>query len=311
VVEHSRGQIGHIVVDALNAARNADTIEARHEAVDKLCEVTSDIVAAFPMAERLLVVPLGICSLLPYSAAHQERECLIERTAITLAPSMAWARAAHRSRSGGPNVAAFHPGRPPQEPLSLTQDRRTFENLVGGKILDRPTAGELLDSLVSDAGIAQLSCHGAYNTLIPLESRLELETDLTIQAVLDHKAAPWLVNLSACETGIPDLQAAEQLISFPTGFILGGAAHVIATLWPVRNDHATAINHDFYELLNSGTHPAEALRRAVQSLRRVPATTDSPRRSDRRSLMPATEQPDEVDTHPDSWAPFVHYGSPW
>jgi hypothetical protein len=93
---------------------------------------------------------------------------------------------------------------------------------------------------------------------------------LHVRAVLDHRHAPWLTNLSACETGVPDLQALEQLVSFPTGFLLGGAAHVFATLWPVGNIAATTLNGHVYQLLADGTHPAHALRQAIQHLRHPP-----------------------------------------
>ena len=126
----------------------------------------------------------------------------------------------------------------------------------------------------------------------------------------DHGTAPWLVNLSACETGIPDLQASEQQISFPTGFILGGAAHALAPLWPIGNVHATIANRAFYHRLIEGEHPAEALRTAINGLRcgRVPATSWA------RGPVAAVQQPGirSIDfTHPFWWAPLTHYGSPW
>jgi CHAT domain-containing protein len=138
--------------------------------------------------------------------------------------------------------------------------------------------------------IGHFSCHGAYDPLRPLDSRLALRTPLTLRMLLEAERAPWLTNLSACETGIPDLQAVEQSLSFPTAFLLAGASHVLATLWPVGNAAATTVNRAVYTLVNRGAHPAEALRAAVLQLRGA-------RRGDAGRAF--------------RWAAFAHYGSPW
>ncbi|MGH3249846.1 MAG: CHAT domain-containing protein, partial [Trebonia sp.] len=271
IVNRTRAQIHNAVAAALNAARRAsgETPEVAQDAIMALCGVASEIAAAVPPAERLLIVPLGISALLPYAAASRpDGTYLVDGTAVTVAPSLAWARAAHRQRPDGRRVGAFHPGKPSSRPLALGEDRTAFEDLLRGEVLDRPTAQKALEHFGPDTDIGHISCHGSYNALKPWESSLELETDLTLRAVLDHGTAPWLVNLSACETGIPDLQASEQQISFPTGFILGGAAHALATLWPIGNVHATIANRAFYHRLTEGEHPADALRHAINGLRR-------------------------------------------
>lgn len=311
VVAKARAQIATAVAAALNAARGGTPPAARQQTVDALCELTGEIAATFPAAERLLVVPLGICALLPYAAAKaSDSTFLIDHTTITVAPSLSWAQAAYRSRPGGPSIGAFHPGKQSDRRLDLLDDRKAFEQLVSGHVLDQPTAEQVLAHFKPGTDIGHISCHGAYNVLKPLDSWLDLETELTIQAVLDHRTAPWLVNLSACETAIPDLQATEQQISFPTGFLLGGAAHVLATLWPVDNTYATAVNRSFYQHLAAGGRPAEALRHAIHDVRGTaehPLLVGSARRP-----VPASQQPLPLPAdHPYWWAPFTHHGSPW
>jgi CHAT domain-containing protein len=322
----THNELGSAAADTINAARNRDP-EASDQAVARLIDLTSRVVATFPQAPRLLVVPLGIAALLPYAAAPcpPAGAPLVERTAVTLAPSLAWALAAYRARPAGRgHVGVFHPGSPPLPVLSLEADRYQFETLVGPDVLDQPTAQEVLAALESGVDIGHFSCHGTYDHLRPLDSHLLLATELHLRAVLSHRHAPWLTNLSACETGVPDLQALEQLVSFPTGFLLGGAAHVFATLWPVGNIAATTINGHAYQHLANGAHPAEALRQAVQHLRHQstpPATAAMPHArtgSVVRSLMEDDDQRPQTsglntrdETHPYWWAPFVHYGSPW
>ena len=247
-----------------------------------------------PPAERLLIVPLGLCAMLPYSAGVDPRGGrLVDHTAITLAPSLAWARAARRPAPEGANVGVFHPGDPP---LDLAGDMETFTEHVGGLVAQPPTAEVVLELLRHDTRIGHFSCHGTYDALRPLKSALLLETPLDVRAVIGHGSAPWLVNLSACETAMPDLRAAEQLISFPTAFLLGGAAHVLATLWMAGDIEATEVNRQIYRAVASGAHPGEALRAAVN-----------------HRLRPGRDQPgtEASAPHPLWWAPFVHHGSPW
>ena len=216
----------------------------------------------------------------------------------------------------------FHPGTPP---LDLRADRCQFDDLTGAEILDRPTAEDVLAALQPGLDIGHFSCHGSYNALRPFASHLALETDLQLSAVLAHRHAPWLTNLSACETGIPDLQALEQLISFPTGFLLAGSAHMIATLWPVDNAAATTVNGHVYHDLVEQVHPAVAFREAVGHLRRAASTPEASIMESSASEVDARALGEDDDQrvsprhgleclprdHPLWWAPFVHYGSPW
>jgi hypothetical protein len=161
VVRRTHREVRSAVTAALNAARGValspvetrlHAIEHQRQTVDTLCDLTSEIMAAVPRSSRLLIVPLGICALLPYSSARHNGEHLIDHTTLTLGPSLAWARASNRERRPGPSIGAFHPGNPPLRTLDLEADRAAFSDLVHGTILDRPTAEKLLahfDSVVN------------------------------------------------------------------------------------------------------------------------------------------------------------------
>jgi hypothetical protein len=103
--------------------------------------------------------------------------------------------------------------------LDLDEDRAVFkEAFPGAPLPGSPTSGEVLSRLQSDGLVAHVSCHGAYDNLRPMSRGLELRDRLTLQAVLGHRGASWLVNLSACETGVPDRGRSEQMISLPVAF---------------------------------------------------------------------------------------------
>lgn len=127
----------------------------------------------------------------------------------------------------------------------------------------------------------------------PFNSRLHLATPLTVRAVLEHPESPWLVNLSACWTGICDLRATEQQISLPTAFLRAGAAHVLATLWTATTEMSKRFSIVFYRRLADGLRPADACHHAVKHLR-----DDWFNRAGED--LPAFY-----------WAQYTHFGSPW
>jgi len=78
-----------------------------------------------------------------------------------------------------------------------------------------------------------------------------------------------LVTLSACETGMTDIQQSpDEFIGLPTGFLQAGATGVVSTLWAV-SDAATSllIKHFYWKHLNEGLPPDQALRSAQLWLR--------------------------------------------
>ncbi len=71
-----------------------------------------------------------------------------------------------------------------------------------------------------------------------------------------------LVVLSACETGIGEVQTGEGLISIARAFTYSGAKSVLTTLWPIHDQTTRDLMVAFYEFLQQGLPKDEALRQA-------------------------------------------------
>ncbi len=71
-----------------------------------------------------------------------------------------------------------------------------------------------------------------------------------------------LVVLSACETGIGQLQRGEGIVSLARGFAFAGAKSIVMSLWEVNDQSASAIMTDFYQALKNGNTKETALRKA-------------------------------------------------
>ena len=71
-----------------------------------------------------------------------------------------------------------------------------------------------------------------------------------------------LVTLSACETGVGDLQAGEGVFGLKRAFILAGARTVVLSLWSVPSRETTELMTEFYRQMANGVAKAAALRQA-------------------------------------------------
>lgn len=78
-----------------------------------------------------------------------------------------------------------------------------------------------------------------------------------------------LVTLCACESGLGRFDVGDNLRGLSAAFLAAGASSVIAALWPVEADPASAFFSSLYENLAGGGSPVSAFREAQSATRRV------------------------------------------
>ena len=86
-------------------------------------------------------------------------------------------------------------------------------------------------------------------------------------ALLDLRGTQ-LVVLSACETGLGELHAAEGVLGLTRSFLLAGAETVIASLWRVPDEITRLLMRELYLHLLNGVPRVDALRKARLSVKR-------------------------------------------
>jgi MYXO-CTERM domain-containing protein len=96
-----------------------------------------------------------------------------------------------------------------------------------------------------------------------------------------------IVVLSACETGLGEVQAGDGVYGLRRAFVLAGARTEITSLWRVADAETKDLMVHYYEKLQSGGGRSASLRDVQRAMRALPETS-----------------------HPYYWASFVVSGDP-
>jgi len=119
---------------------------------------------------------------------------------------------------------------------------------------DNATKNAVLPHLKSsDNHCYHFSCHGGFNPANPLESALFLanKEPLTLGEIFELRLNKCrLITLSACETGLIDLNSiSDEYIGLPSGFLFAGSPSVVSSLWTVNDLSTSFLMIKLYEIL--------------------------------------------------------------
>ena len=73
--------------------------------------------------------------------------------------------------------------------------------------------------------------------------------------------------LSACETGLGEVQVGEGVVGLRRAFVLAGARTLVMSLWKVPDQQTQELMEEFYRRLLAGTARADALRETQLTLK--------------------------------------------
>lgn len=225
--------------------------------------------------DRLVIVPDGVLHLLPFPLLRPRREgpLLTERYQILVTPSATlWCRWRHQlSRGARAALVLADPDRP-ERPERLHGARRE-----GRYVARRSGAGSLLRlgeeageaflkrQDLSRFGVLHLAAHAEADEASPEASAVLLAADapgedgrLQVDEIAGLDLHGSLVALSSCRGAAGALVGGEGVMSLTRGFFAAGAAAVVGSLWPVRDDDAEAFFTVFYDRLAEGDTAAAA-----------------------------------------------------
>ena len=121
------------------------------------------------------------------------------------------------------------------------------------------TSGVLLTVPTENSGAADTNNDGALQAW-EIFSQLHLHAEIAI--------------LSACETGLGRSSYSEGVVGLTRALQYAGCRSVLASHWKVADDSTAALMTAFHQNLRQGLTKDEALRRAMQVVRKNPATSN-------------------------------------
>lgn len=240
---------------------------------------------------RLLIVPDGVLTYLPFAALqdHRDGRFLIERHLLTFLPSAA-ALPVMRSRDQSATRTPWPPRSsvalapfPRDLPASAMEAERFRARLPSATALidNRATEHALRESLAA-GGVVHIASHAELNRMNPMFSEIRLapgvpganddDGRLQLFEVFGLEIRSPLVFLSGCETGVgaassSDVEQGEDYATLARAFLFAGARDVVATLWRIDDAGAAELADRFYAHLPAAS-PTEALALAQREMLR-------------------------------------------
>ena len=157
-------------------------------------------------------------------------------------------------------------------PINATgTEVRSISALTGGDVFYGSDATEArFDSIAGQYRIVHLATHGIADNrvgdysflafhILPDSTENEL---LYVRDLYNLELNADMVVLSACETGLGELQRGEGIISLARAFAYAGAKSIVNTLWTVDDTSTGSLMIEFYSYLKQGKEKDEALRLA-------------------------------------------------
>jgi CHAT domain-containing protein len=161
---------------------------------------------------------------------------------------------------------------------------RAFAEATGG-ILQRglEATRHAFRAQASSAAILYLSSHGRFDPTDSLQSCLLLSDGhtlpsratgngaghtLSVSDILGVSIESPLVILDACVSGIQRLASGDELMGFPTAFLLSGASSVIASTWSVEQNLARDFMLALFGAWSTGGSLGNAMRHAAVTSRK-------------------------------------------
>jgi CHAT domain-containing protein/tetratricopeptide (TPR) repeat protein len=269
-IERLRFQIDALRFGArVPTAHGAQMVERTHAHLRTLhAQLWAPIEAALGDVEHAIILPHRELHYVPFCALHDGAVALVQRRALSLAPSAATWLAGRSAVSRPSTVLALGIGGTslPHVAAEVGAVASRFKGWSRVRLDGEATRAALRDGLVG-ADVVHLACHGQFRADSPYFSSLQLaDGELTLRDAAALPIEAGLVTLSACETGLSRVAPGDELLGLVRGFLIGGARMVLASAWTVEDQATADLMSAFYGELVDGAEPAQALRTAQCAL---------------------------------------------
>ena len=234
--------------------------------------------------DRVLLCPHDTLHRFPLHAVEAGGTALGERNAVSYVPSAGVLRSCLvRQGPDGEQDAVIFADADRGRPLPLARDQALALAAMlaghGWRVRCRTGRAATLDALPADLrgtkapGMVHFAVHGFAAAGSGLDSGLRLaDGTLTARELTGTRLDGALVCLGACDTGLSEQLAGDELLGLVRSALRAGAGAVLASLWPVDQLSSSLLLLDFHQRLLSGEGRADALRAAQRRLRDAPVS---------------------------------------
>ncbi len=275
-----RGEVARLVdqmVLAMSGSGNGDWRAASRRLYDILIAPVADRLVP---GSTLAIVPDGPLRALPFAALiAPDGRFLIERTALSLLPALAYAQPAGDRRENDLRIVAASLQRQMTLPVGFfselagtAEEARVAASFArDGRLLPDFTRAELQSALAGRRiDVLHLATHASFNGRSDrafIVANGEVVRLSELREMIDRsrvRGEPLdLIVLSACETAVGD---EESTMGLAGAAVQAGARSVVGSLWQVNDAGTAELMRQFYRRYSEGGGRAEALRGAQLAL---------------------------------------------
>jgi CHAT domain-containing protein len=234
---------------------------------------------------RLIVVPHGVLHYVPFHALWDGATYLIDRFAVSYAPSASIYAICHRKRANDRGPSLLLGVQDKRVPWITQEIRAVAEVLPRPQIrLGRQATALVLRTAGASSRFIHIATHGVFRRDNPMFSSVRLaDSYLNIYDLYQLSLPAELLTLSGCGTGLSVVAAGDELLGLTRGLLSAGALSLLLSLWDVHDRTTAQFMVSFYSKLQLHGDKGAALREAMLELK-------------------------QTRPHPFYWAPFVLVG---
>ena len=234
---------------------------------------------------HIVFVPHGLLHYVPFHALHDGESYLIDRFAISYAPSAgvyAQCQTKPVTAAGDSLILGVPDERTPAIRAEVEALARILPNAK--LFLGDDATEDVLRTYGPRSKSVHIATHGYFRQDNPMFSSIRLGSSHLSLYDMAHLQLPVeLVVLSGCATGLNVVTPGDELMGLVRGLLQAGAQSLVLSLWDVNDDSTKEFMVEFYTELQQGHSRADAMQTASIRLR-------------------------EHRPHPYYWAPFLLIG---
>jgi len=244
------------------------------------------------LPDRLTIIPDGVLNYLPfdvlltdkadYPGNYKTHDYLLRTKQISYDYSATLRMQERKTTTGKVDFMGFAPYYEDEDEKAIASrgvsqlkhnitEVTKIKQLIGGVAYLKEEAVKLtFKNECHKAGILHFAGHAIQEEINPDFSHLLFSSgiknnrvsQLAVKEIYAHKMPAKMVVLSACNTGMGEVQKGEGMYSLGRAFSYAGAHSLISTLWSVDDKSTMQIMESFYKHLKEGKTKDEALQAA-------------------------------------------------